>query len=376
MDVDLGIQHPKSTPSVRTSVSPIRKRSALPQEAHGITATRTSDDPATSLEVDHMILDYMIHDAIQDCLSNKQTLDAAILRVDDFLALFNHRHPSFTPDPQLHFRQLLLQLLTLIMNRHFESSATPPLASLVALRAENASRAKTWVQSSTPPTTPYNISRFDACLPLDQHFLDANRRHALASISLSSASEFYGYPSSVSLLDLLPSFMNLSALNCTKIIAGDINNQWMSFATQWMLLACLEQYLVYGAREVECIDEAFAWGYQRGGVGNVNAMFEDPEYRKEVDGWKEWKERRLELLVTEIEGESLESRLERLAQEHPMRDFEETVKGFLHALSQSIPEPVLVQLEKGKLEGMSPKATKEFLKECGIGEGGLAAAVL
>lgn len=379
MDVDLRtemrLDTPRLTVSSPTSVAPTKKRHALSQEAHGITATRKSDDEGISLDVDLMILDYLLHDAIQACLNSPHAVDSAVRRVDDFLALFKVRHSSYTPDPELHFRQLLSQLLILIVNRHRRTSISPPLDSLLSLRAENAARVRTWTQSSTRPTASYTIFQLNESLPKDEVTVNTNRKNALDSLGLDTTQEFYGSEYSISLLDLLPLFMHVSALPVTKIYQSQINDIWMRLATEWILQACLEQYLVCGARGTECIDEAFAWGYQKDGAGVVNAMFEDAEFKVEIEGWKEWKAKSLELLMAEVPEERIQGRLEGLAEENSMKDFEKSIVKYLEALGKCIPEPMLVQLEKGKLEGMSEQATKNFLRECGIGDGGLAAAL-
>ncbi|KAI7385021.1 hypothetical protein KC336_g18066, partial [Hortaea werneckii] len=65
------------------------------------------------------------------------------------------------------------------------------------------------------------------------------------------------------------------------------------------------------------------------------------------------------------------SRLENTATQHPIFQFESDVLGFLHALSESIERPVLVQLEAGRLDGMSTEETTEFIKGCGLSAGKL-----
>jgi len=177
-----------------------------------------------------------------------------------------------------------------------------------------------------------------------------------------------------------------------------------------MLQACLEQYLVVGADGVRVVDEAFAWGYKVHKTekeeddmeidgehaetevvdGEVNDMFGDPVYENEVEGWSGIKQQYLDLLfpppaaksekdtysVPSSEGDDaqaakassvdLVSHLEMTAAHHSISTFESTLLSFLAALSESVPKPVLVQLEAGKLDGMSEKQTAEFVRSCGL----------
>lgn len=380
-----------STPPAIGSTSDSKKRVVLSQEAHGSITTRTSDDEATLLEVDHMILDYLMHQAITTCFATAHQFDAssvdeALIQVNDFRQLFSARHPDYSMDNELRFRQVLLQLTALATQRFIPHKSTPPPSSLAALRARNSARARTWIETaSRMPTAKHDLTPFDADLPLDQATLFGNRTSFLRSLELpvhSAQIQFFGSPESLTLLDLLPLFMRVSAASCETLYEGEINDQWMRLASQWMFQACLEQYLICGMSGSDALDEAFAWGYKRGNAasgaeeevdnGMVNSMFEDSQYAQEVEGWSQWKEKALHRLLSHGE-QDIRSHLAALAELNPMRQFSETVLQYLEALSKSIPKPVLLQLENGKLDGLSEQSTKQFLKDCGVGERGFGA---
>lgn len=328
-----------------------------------------------------MILDYLLHQAVTTCIEHayalpSQDVGRAVAQVDDFLKIFNARHAGYKPDANLHFRHTLLQLLTLSTQRFTHNSTTPPLSSLLALRELNLSRTMDWIETADRiPTSQSDITAFETSLPLSPEILVQNRRTFLISLKLNPewpALQIYGSEESVTLLDLLPLFMRLTA-TVQKIHNSEINPEWMRLATQWMQQACLEQYLIYGASGSDAVDEAFAWGYKSNAeeADNLNAMFESSsQTAEEVQGWAECKTRALGALILHGE-EDVRSHLARLAEKMSMREFGREVLGFLEALVKSVDEPVLVQLEKGRLQGLSRAETREFLMGCGVQGGTL-----
>jgi hypothetical protein len=316
------------------------ERPQLSQEAYGDIGYRTCDDHSTLLEVDHMILDHLVHQAIMTCLSNARPnqVTTTLLQADHYHHLFSTNHADYVLDPSLHFRLQLLQLTALFTQRHHQTPTTPPQPSLDLLREQNSLRAKTWLARGPTPT--HDFSAFD-------------------TVALPSPSHANNLPS---LLDLLPLFMRLSAASCETLFNGQINAHWMHLAAEWMLQAVLEQRLFRGARSSGVIDEAFAWGYKADGEEGdaVNSMFEEEGIGREIEGWSRVRGEVLEELA---KGEDLR----RLEERWSIQAFLEKVRGFLEALSKSVEEPVLVQLEKGELVGMSRQDTQKFLIECGVG---------
>jgi hypothetical protein len=65
-------------------------------------------------------------------------------------------------------------------------------------------------------------------------------------------------------------------------------------------------------------------------------------------------------------GEPLTRHLESVADKYPIDVFEETVLQLLAGLAASLPKPILTQLERGTLDGMSAAETEVFLRECGL----------
>lgn len=365
-------------------------------------AEPTRADEETELEVDHMILDYVVYQAIEASLANRKHAAAqapseqtaqAVTLVDSFLTVFRAKYPTYSADPELRFRLRLLKLITLFTQRFTRNETTPPAAALKDLRNTNQERAKAWIGSAERlPTSGHETENFDRELPIAPADSSRNARYVLNTVRGTSASAtnvnnhgrpFYGTSGCVSLLGLLPSFMSVSAAIASFFDGNNITDVWMHQATEWMLQAVLEQYLVFGQQGLDAIDEAFAWGYkpwqdslgveEEGHVDDeVNLMFSDDTEAKEVEGWSAVRVQYLEELFPDeaelpnAEGGRLQRHLESVAARFPIVDFEKKIVDFLHALSVTIAKPVLVQLEEGQLDGMSEEETAAFIKSCGL----------
>ena len=385
---------------------------------------RLSDDAAaaiqmqsaqvdTSLEVDHMVLDYAAYQTIRACLATRDpkqqansSLTTSLNMSDAFVSIFRARHPLHKPDVELRFRILLLKFVTLFTQRLTRSPTIPSRPALQMLRADNQERAREWIGSADRiPSSSLDVTQFDASLPLPVQALERNRAHVLHALGVPAEDEdyedaFYGTAGSISLLDLIPLFMRVSAAR-NAMNQSNLTGRWMQLASEFMLQACLEQYLVYGAQGLDAVDEAFAWGYKEHSpndasaeVGDemftcqdneVESMFEDEDYEMEVEDWNSTRLSYLhQLLPLSIPGEdkapteftsdddssdwtAFVAHLESVAKKHSIGAFETSMLSFLSALANSIAKPVIIQLENGRLDGMTEQQTRDFLTGCGGG---------
>ncbi|KAK4612324.1 hypothetical protein CLAFUW4_12851 [Fulvia fulva] len=394
-----------------SDMGPPRKKQRTEPEPEPAILSREMDDLETSLELDHMILDYLLYHAIDTCLRSREHqqsdehVERALLQVDEFVALFKRRYGKYNFDAEMRFRQQLLQLVTLFTQRSTQNSTTPSKQALEALRERNKERARQWIGTpSRIPSAEFDAAAFETELPLPVETLEGNRARLLATLDIPAEDDlyddaFYGTGAAVSLLDLLPMFMGVSA-QCNALYDSNMKEPLMQLAATWMLQACLEQYCVFGASGTDAIDEAFAWGYKSGeqndprspqrrrteeraakalgatqqcGVTDsaahlINSMFER-ESGGEVDGWQDIREAALEELLPDHIGTSrrVAAHLKRKAEAHSYARAEEGFFDYFRALSQCIPLPILVQLERGQLEGMTVQETEEFIKGCGMG---------
>ncbi|KAF2723460.1 hypothetical protein K431DRAFT_188936, partial [Polychaeton citri CBS 116435] len=349
----------------------------------------------TALEVDHMILDYLAYQCITGRLefnahppSQDLVLQNNQYLFDAFLPTFKARHPHFKPDPHLGFRLGLLKFITLYKLRLTRSDETPSPEALEILRSNNQTRAVRWIRDPTriPSSASSEIrKRYDTALPIPQSALIRNRSLACMRAHLEPEgvrhdNSFYRSGPNVSLLDLLPMFMEISAM-INAIFNGAGSEIWIRLAAEFMMQACIEQYLIYGAYGTDAIDEAFAHGYQPDLVPydanihgsryqatdtehKINAMFEHPDFAIEIPNWTKLKKSYLlELLAPE--STDIPGKLQQIAQSHPVGVFHDELMDFMEGISQAIPKPILVQLESERLDGLTQQETKAFIDNCG-----------
>lgn len=393
--------------------------------------TKTGDD-RVSLEVDHMILDYLSYEATKAVLASRMSnnlhspsLENKLTMVDTFLEMFKARHPSYVPDAELRFRLLLLKFATLYCSRFDRTTAVPSNHALHGLRENNTARAMAWIENADRmPSGKYDLSglesgpssdhsNVDANTSLRQHdnveswrndtrhkttttarqqaYLESRRAYTLKVLKRPAEDEiyedaFYGTSACLSLLDLLPSFMGVIAAR-NELNNSNLSTGLMELAAQFMLQASLEQYLACGATGCDAIDEAFAWGLKpthpakghkkadltaQDGDGTadllseVDRMFQSEDNNsQENPDWHDIKASHIAELA-HSDSQTLRQHLEDVAYGYPIAEFEETVLQLLAGLAASLPEPVLLQLEKGSLDGMSRGETQEFLQDCGF----------
>ena len=65
----------------------------------------------------------------------------------------------------------------------------------------------------------------------------------------------------VSLLDLLPDFMSISANSIIRNQVQAYVGPWVELAAELCVVAALEQYILFGVEDDRPRREAFAWGY-------------------------------------------------------------------------------------------------------------------
>lgn len=380
----------KQLPPINSTMEPPKKRARLPDDAYGAIVEQRLEDIETALEVDYMILDYLLYQAITTCFANPHTplgieisdVERCLVQVDEFFALFKMRYGDCKFDPDMKFRLLLCQIVPLFTQRLTPNSTTPSKERLRMIRQGNVLRARDWIgEADRVPTVNHDIEPFESSLPIDKAELERNRVHVLETVNVPEEDDeyeenFYGTSASLSLLDLLPLFMKITAA-CNDMFGIGVGNDWMQLAADLMLSACLEQYLIYGASGSDAMDEAFAWGFKSEYISRddqendeFSYLFEGGEEGgQEVEGWQEIRDRTLQQLLTA--DADIASHLSRLASLHPLARTHKSVNGFLRSLGDAIPKPVLVQLEGGQLDGMSKEETQDFIRSCKLDLTGL-----
>jgi hypothetical protein len=222
----------------------------------------------------------------------------------------------------------------------------------------------------------------------------------------------YGDPSTtLTLLDMLPLFMQVSAACHAFMPEGSpMTFQLMKLFKDFALQSCLEQYLVLGASGTDCIDEAFAWRLRddlddndkHPGISSqedddslstfeienmLRTAEEDPD--EDEDGnpvlkWSKFLSAAVDRLFPPSDAERIKGRggddvlhthLYAFSLRMSWAETDARVLTFLSALasggdankSSLLPRPVLAQLERGRLEGMTEDETRDFLENtCGL----------
>ena len=381
-------------------------------------------DASVALEVDHMILDFLSFEATNAVIKcrtsrnmNSPNLQHKLDAFDTFLEMFKAKHTHYEPDPELRFRLLLLRFATVYCHRLVRGTVVPSKLELRELRKANTSRAGDWIQcADRMPSNKVDASAFEGefLSKPDDHEPETNLQHhdgnreaqeksnatqdhqaalichracTLKALGFPIGDElyedaFYGTSACLALRDILPLFMQVIAAR-NELNNSNLSKELMELAAQFMLQASLEQYLVFGATGCDAIDETFAWGHKptktdASQISNidpdnpkdtsheVDRMFQDEDdMTREVPDWDEIKSAYLEELADSGDG-LLRRHLENVAKLYPIKAFEEMNLQLLAGLAASLPSPILAQLERGSLDGMSTVETKAFLRSCGL----------
>ncbi|KAL9095531.1 MAG: hypothetical protein Q9165_002402 [Trypethelium subeluteriae] len=358
--------------------------------------------PEVQQEVETWILDYVLFQATTALLNERNAErdgrplaesgkpDLPLAMVDAFLVQFKAKHPPQAISSDLRFRLRLLQFVSLFTRRLRSTTSSPTAESLQRLRNMHQARAARRA-TCIPPDFDQSLRVWDV-FPLSETNLTINRELALKSLKVKQATTkvTYGLQTSVAVLDLLPLFMSLSAF-LYQNFGWEIKDRWLELAAEFMLQAALDQYLIRGTSGTEILHDCFSYGWNSKHTASrkaeyrlniphladheyqdmdeeeeiINDMFYDEEIHTEIEGWKEIRERVMGFLKPEKDI-GIVRQLKLTALQHPVFDFEGKVLSFLGALLECRDLPVLVQLEAGKLEGMSAKETAELKAKVGL----------
>lgn len=254
--------------------------------------------------------------------------------------------------------------------RSAPAEATPPgpvLQNLRHRRQEQAcsfrSRENELSGIELPNWTPYLV-------PLNA--MEVNEEHSSEKTTDGNAMfETYDlFRPEMSLLDTIPLFMAVAAAQIA-MQEGTITETWMRLAAGYMAHAAAEQYLVYGSQRQEVLQEAFSWGFDpecsaEEGTDDfqINAMFWAVD--AVVDGWDRIRDEHAQALVPPA-GVDLRMHLQTLmANDLSITEFERRLIDFLGKMLMGQSRPLLLQMESGKVDGLTRKETKELFQAVGM----------
>ncbi|KAL8642949.1 MAG: hypothetical protein Q9228_000438 [Teloschistes exilis] len=288
----------------------------------------------TQLTVDEAILDYLIYTAVKAQLQedyNPIIIANHLEMVDSFLSVFHALHPIHRAPIVVQFRLRLLQFCH-VFTKWQRCTNTP-------LYLSNDNR-KTW--------ETYDMEY--PCL---------------------------GQADVMLLLETLPLFLGLSALQ-NWIQESSITELWMRLAAGYMAQAYTEQVLACQGDRLGLLEGLFNWemnaeSSRRSKEGSddlhIAQMFNADEHV--LQRWNDMKEEHIEALRPP-EGVSLTAHLESMVSDRfPVRTFKDKVSEFLKGLLSAHPEPLLSQVERGRIEDLSTTSTAVLKRRAGFIDGSL-----
>ncbi|TQB69900.1 hypothetical protein MPDQ_001261 [Monascus purpureus] len=303
-------------------------------------------DPATQPEVDVMVLDYLVCNAINAILRSRiaerqgqaHSWDVAgLLSLSSkFEYIFSRTHAEAPFSQDLVIK---LQLLAFISRFLCRSMLEKPFSPSTR-KNERADKGI----SGIPPTVSQSLhsllSSESRESRVDTTVLDGS------SHPVPSLNSRHTKGKAIPLLDTIPDLIAL----CTLAAAEVSEERWLGLLARFMLQASLETYLDHGEASPEHLNRCFTW---------------TPTEPSRALKWEQERTRYLDHLQPRA-GDSLYTHLENLSKEFSMFQLEGIVIEFLVELVRMLKPPVLIQLERGKLEGLSYAETLMFKGQAGL----------
>jgi hypothetical protein len=271
------------------------------------------------------------------------------------LTTFKANHPGkYVPD-DLQVKLQILTVANLFFRRHIRSWWLPSGATLHGQRKRNTERAKNWMQCQTD--SGIIALGGTGSLVVSKSSLAANRQDMMSHLSIPYCQSLPDLKFAISLLDILPEYMVLC-----KMVPLSVRDNWMDEAVIFMLQSAIEQVLIYGKPIEDSADGAFAWDW-----AGINEQL--PEIigcdDVEINAWED-KRTSLKASLFPNEGLTWETHFRRLLTEFPLLHLEEMILELLSSLLNMLDTPILMQLEAGKLDGLTTSETQAFKDRIGI----------
>ncbi|KAI9710478.1 MAG: hypothetical protein M1820_002614 [Bogoriella megaspora] len=361
-------------------------------------------DAEVRLEADTMILDFLLYKATVALLGARQAHreghptpqggdpDLPVNMVDSFINYYYTTHSGNAKTSELRPRLRLLQFTVLFVRRLIRTATSPTKTDLDHLSMQTTFRCSKRKTTITDEQS-INIAAKEA-LPITNEHQKRNIQHLFQTLQVNPEQADSQYPSdeSISLLNLLPAFMALNGY-IRKDYGWVVHRPGFELAAEFMLQASLERCLIFGERDPALLS-AFSYGWNpvqdtwetaERWLGQnsildlemqdledmekdeeaVHNMFYDEETGEEVEWWSELRERMLDVFRPSNEV-GLVRQMELAAKQYDIFAFEGKVLSFLNALVEAGTAPVLIQLERGKLEGMTEEETAALKQRAGV----------
>ncbi|KAK2757845.1 hypothetical protein FQN54_004251 [Arachnomyces sp. PD_36] len=318
----------------------------------------------TSLDVDLMILDYLMCSCIRGVLHDRdaqrrdgvytENTQRVLSTFTEFQDIFKVNHPGYTPSEHVEIKLQILTFANLFLCRQIESPWSPCPEGVRDKRAKDTARAADWLRHNNhdAPFDPWNGAQAPQ---LNQETLGNNRRRMISEMQISREDVLRDLETTTSLLDILPKFMTIISTLATYCRSEA--ELWGKYASEFMLQASLEQFYVYGATKPTVVDEAFAWDQIVSADRSQTEMDTVPQAEQKAT---------YKALLLPDRNISWNWHLREVANKFSLLCFEDAILDLLELLLNLLPKPILTQLEEGKLEGLSESETADFKKRVDI----------
>lgn len=353
-------------------------------------------DPGLQLDLDLMVLEYTLYQAMKARLETLQTkeegteTEAARLTLifDAFIRLFNQNHAQHVKSEPLLFNIKILEFLILLAAGPANDFAEDQARRLKMEALQNRKRCQRWLklrraqakQSRAIPTlSKANLSHSVECQiysAWDDHEQRGDVFH-----------DDFDDGSAGTLFDLLPRFMEISAEMASLL--GDPNESWAKIASEFMLQAGLESLRLKvesGTGDGPGLEECFGWGLINEdhdmAASDIPLHQQDLEiaikelFRRSTDDSDKmlqeenplWTDTRHQYLSEfSIAGNASASsqgwRLERLTQKYPLEDFQDTLANYMEKVWEHHNDvfgiPILAEIEQGHMKSLAVEG-KDF----------------
>ena len=177
-----------------------------------------------------------------------------------FYTAFCAMHPDYHASLELRFRLRLLKFTVMFTKRSAPAEATLPGSVLQNLQHGRQEQALSFRSGNNECTALEFPDLTEYLAPLDNMAVKKERIGHNSGARDQTSNTHDVFQPAISLLDTIPLFMTVSAAQIA-MQGGTITDTWMRLAAGFMAQAVAEQYLVYGSKRQETLQEAFSWGF-------------------------------------------------------------------------------------------------------------------
>lgn len=359
-------------------------------------------NPAYALDVDEMTLEYLLYNATKarlthfksrrepgdDSLNASANSATTLLQVfDQFLELFKCNHPDYDFSLGLEFNIKLLQFLVLFTHRKSPQALSQSSRDQLKQSSQQTSflRMKWWDMYRA--AWGHNAAEY-SIIESWRGFFASPAGTANEKTTTHHHAEATNF---VPLLDLLPHFLDLSA-NMAANLGQDVTKQWMALAAEFMLQSAWEKHVYLDAESnEEPLKIAFGWGrWDRRELENtlmsaeasvevkaaemrVNTIFitcDEEAAGLEIPAWSKVRLEYLSAFGTPPAGiDSVKhaqrwqvKQLREIAERFPVQVFDGKIMEYLEGLWKLGRKPLLVEIEEGKIAGLTGEEFENFMK--------------